>query len=452
MPGRKGDVIVSATTSIRSTAPASKLLTKLRPAFKKDGTVTAGNASGINDGAAILVLMSAENAAKRGLTPLARVASWATAGVDPAVMGSGPIPASRKPLWQKAGWKADDLDLIEANEAFAAQACAVNKDLGFDPAKVNVNGGAIALGHPIGASGARVLVTLLHEMQKRNSKKGLATLVHRRRHGHRPDRGALNGQNSRTKKQNNLTGRTRMGRVAVVTGGTRGIGEAISVGLEKERLQGRRELCRERCGGAGLQRRSMASRSYKFDAGDFNQCQGSPGKKVTAELGPIDIVVNNAGITRDGTLHKMTPQMWADVMAGQSRFLLQHVPLRHRQHARAQFRPHRQYRFDQRPGRAIRPSELRRGEIRHPRLHQGPGAGGCREEHHRQCHRARLYRHRHGARRAACRSWKRSSPRCPVGRLGRAEEIARGVLFLVADDAGFITGSTLSINGGQHMY
>jgi acetyl-CoA C-acetyltransferase len=174
VPGRKGDVIVSDDEYPKH-GTSIDVLTKLRPAFKKDGTVTAGNASGINDGAAILVLMSAENAAKRGLTPLARIASWATAGVDPAVMGSGPIPASRKAL-AKAGWKADDLDLIEANEAFAAQACAVNKDLGFDPAKVNVNGGAIALGHPIGASGARVLVTLLHEMQKRNSKKGLATL------------------------------------------------------------------------------------------------------------------------------------------------------------------------------------------------------------------------------------------------------------------------------------
>ncbi|HWA47441.1 MAG TPA: acetyl-CoA C-acetyltransferase [Dongiaceae bacterium] len=172
--GRKGDVIVADDEYPRHGATMDALA-KLRPAFKKDGTVTAGNASGINDGAAALVLMSAENAAKRGLTPLARIASWATAGVDPAVMGSGPIPASRKAL-AKAGWKADDLDLIEANEAFAAQACAVNKDLGFDPAKVNVNGGAIALGHPIGASGARVLVTLLHEMQKRNSKKGLATL------------------------------------------------------------------------------------------------------------------------------------------------------------------------------------------------------------------------------------------------------------------------------------
>jgi acetyl-CoA C-acetyltransferase len=150
-------------------------LAKLRPAFSKDGTVTAGSASGINDGAAALVLMSDAEAAKRGVKPLARIVSWATAGVDPKVMGSGPIPASRAAL-KKAGWSANDLDLVEANEAFAAQACAVNKDLGWDPAKVNVNGGAIALGHPIGASGARILVTLLHEMQKRNAKKGLATL------------------------------------------------------------------------------------------------------------------------------------------------------------------------------------------------------------------------------------------------------------------------------------
>ncbi len=150
-------------------------LAKLKPAFAKDGTVTAGSASGINDGAAALVLMTAAEAAKRGLKPLARIASWATAGVDPKVMGSGPIPASRAAL-KKAGWSAADLDLVEANEAFAAQACAVNKDLGWDPAKVNVNGGAIALGHPIGASGARILTTLLYEMQKRNAKKGLATL------------------------------------------------------------------------------------------------------------------------------------------------------------------------------------------------------------------------------------------------------------------------------------
>jgi acetyl-CoA C-acetyltransferase len=150
-------------------------LAKLRPAFDKEGTVTAGNASGINDGAAIAVLMSAEAASKRGVTPLARIVSWATAGVDPAIMGTGPIPASRMAL-DKAGWSVDDLDLVEANEAFAAQALAVNKDLGWDPERVNVNGGAIAIGHPIGASGARVLVTLLHEMARRDAKKGLATL------------------------------------------------------------------------------------------------------------------------------------------------------------------------------------------------------------------------------------------------------------------------------------
>jgi acetyl-CoA C-acetyltransferase len=172
--GRKGDTIVD-TDEFPKAGVTVEALAKLRPAFSKDGSVTAGNASGINDGAAALVLMGADEASKRSLTPLARIVSWATAGVDPAVMGSGPIPASRLAL-QKAGWSVDDLDLIEANEAFAAQACAVNKDMGWDPAKVNVNGGAIALGHPIGASGARVLITLLHEMQKRDAKKGLATL------------------------------------------------------------------------------------------------------------------------------------------------------------------------------------------------------------------------------------------------------------------------------------
>ncbi|TXH35775.1 MAG: acetyl-CoA C-acetyltransferase [Rhodospirillaceae bacterium] len=172
---RKGDVTVDADEYPKH-GTTIDALQKLRPAFaKENGTVTAGNASGINDGAAALVLMSDALASKRGLTPLARIVSWATAGVDPAVMGSGPIPASRAAL-AKAGWKADDLDLIEANEAFAAQACAVNKDMGWDPAKVNVNGGAIAIGHPVGASGARVLTTLLHEMLKRDARKGLATL------------------------------------------------------------------------------------------------------------------------------------------------------------------------------------------------------------------------------------------------------------------------------------
>ncbi len=171
---RKGDVVVDTDEYIRDGA-TFEAMSGLKPAFAKDGTVTAGNASGLNDGAAALVLMSAKDAAARGLTPLARIASWAQAGVDPKVMGTGPIPASKAAL-AKAGWKAADLDLVEANEAFAAQACAVNKELGWDTAKVNVNGGAIAIGHPIGASGARVLTTLLFEMGRRDAKKGLATL------------------------------------------------------------------------------------------------------------------------------------------------------------------------------------------------------------------------------------------------------------------------------------
>ena len=172
--GRKGDVTVDQDEYIRHGATL-EAMAKLRPAFVKDGSVTAANASGLNDGAAAVLLMSEEEAAKRGLTPLARIASYATVGLDPAIMGVGPIYASRKAL-EKAGWKASDLDLVEANEAFAAQACAVNKDMGWDPEKVNVNGGAIAIGHPIGASGARILNTLIFEMKRRDAKKGLATL------------------------------------------------------------------------------------------------------------------------------------------------------------------------------------------------------------------------------------------------------------------------------------
>ena len=171
---RKGDIVVDSDEYIRHGATLDAMA-KLRPAFTKDGSVTAGNASGLNDGAAATLLMSADEAERRGITPLARIASYATAGLDPTIMGVGPIYASRKAL-EKAGWTVDDLDLVEANEAFAAQACAVNKDMGWDPAIVNVNGGAIAIGHPIGASGCRVLNTLLFEMQRRGAKRGLATL------------------------------------------------------------------------------------------------------------------------------------------------------------------------------------------------------------------------------------------------------------------------------------
>ncbi|WP_036260155.1 acetyl-CoA C-acetyltransferase [Mesorhizobium sp. WSM3224] len=172
--GKKGDTVVDQDEYIRHGATLDAM-TKLKPAFDKEGTVTAANASGINDGAAGALLMSEAEAARRGITPLARIASWATAGVDPAIMGTGPIPASRKAL-ERAGWSAGDLDLVEANEAFAAQACAVNKDMGWDPLIVNVNGGAIAIGHPIGASGARIFNTLVFEMRRRGAKKGLATL------------------------------------------------------------------------------------------------------------------------------------------------------------------------------------------------------------------------------------------------------------------------------------
>ncbi|WP_022705837.1 acetyl-CoA C-acetyltransferase [Paracoccus zeaxanthinifaciens] len=172
--GRKGDTVVDKDEYIRHGATIEGMQ-KLRPAFTKEGSVTAGNASGLNDGAAAVMVMSEDEAARRGLTPLARIASYATAGLDPAIMGTGPIPSSRKAL-EKAGWSVGDLDLVEANEAFAAQACAVNKDMGWDPSIVNVNGGAIAIGHPIGASGARILNTLLFEMQRRDAKKGLATL------------------------------------------------------------------------------------------------------------------------------------------------------------------------------------------------------------------------------------------------------------------------------------
>ena len=174
VPSRKGDIVIEEDEHPRH-GTTIESLSKLRPAFDKEGSVTAGNASGINDGAAAVLLMTAEEAKKRNIEPLGRIKSWATEGVDPAIMGAGPIPASKKAL-KKAAWSSDELDLIEANEAFAAQACAVTKEMGWDPEIVNVNGGAIALGHPIGASGARVLVTLLYEMKKREAKKGLATL------------------------------------------------------------------------------------------------------------------------------------------------------------------------------------------------------------------------------------------------------------------------------------
>ena len=209
---RKGDTVVSEDEYIRD-GVTYESVAKLRPAFDKDGTVTAGNASGINDGAAAVVLMTLEEAKKRGIEPLARIVSWAHAGVDPSIMGTGPIPASKKAL-EKAGWTVKDLDLIEANEAFAAQACAVNKGLGWDTDKVNVNGGAIAIGHPIGASGARVLTTLLLRDEAAQRQEGPGNAVHRRRHGHRAVRRArLSALNSRSQ----VRGRQRPASAMIAT-------------------------------------------------------------------------------------------------------------------------------------------------------------------------------------------------------------------------------------------
>ena len=420
---------------------------------------------GLNDGAAALVLMSAKDAAARGLTPLARIASWAQAGVDPKVMGSGPIPASRAAL-EKAGWKAADLDLVEANEAFAAQACAVNKDMGWDTAKVNVNGGAIAIGHPIGASGARILTTLLYEMDKPRRQEGSRhacasaaawasrsdgrALVDARRTQHRslvetPRKwGLIAFQIGKAKGKH-------MARVAVVTGGTRGIGEAISVALKNAgymvaaNYAGNDERAK-----AFSERTGIAA--YKWDVADPSTPAPRASSKVEAELGPVEVIVNNAGITRDATMKKMNRQAWDEVLDTNLGGCFNMCKAAWDGMLSRELRPHRQYRLDQRPGRPVWPGQLCRRQVRHPRLHQGAGARKAPPRASPSTPSRRAISTPTWWRRCRPKCWTRSWRAFPVGRLGKAAEIARGVLFLVADEGGFITGSTLSINGGQHMY
>ena len=305
--GRKGDTVVDADEYVRHGVTLESV-SGLRPAFSKEGSVTAANASGINDGAAALVLMSAEEASRRGLKPLARIASWAHAGVEPAIMGTGPIPASRKAL-EKAGWSVGDLDLVESNEAFAAQSLAVVRELGLDPEKVNVNGGAIAIGHPIGASGARILTTLLHEMKRARREEGPRHPLRRRRHGRgHVRRGRLNER----RRQQKSKGESVMNRVAFVTGGTRGIGKAISARLKAAGYKvaagyAGNEVAAQACAD------ELGVKVVKGNVSSFADCVEAV-KSVQAAFGPVDVLVNNAGITRDAMLHRMSEDQWNEVI------------------------------------------------------------------------------------------------------------------------------------------
>ena len=314
---RKGDIVVDTDEYPQARRRRSRRSPSCgRPSTRK-ASVTAANASGINDGAAAVVLMKASEAAKRGMTPLARIVSWAHAGVDPAIMGTGPIPASRAAL-KKAGWKADDLDLIEANEAFAAQACAVNKDLGWDTDKVNVNGGAIAIGHPIGASGARVLITLLlrdaaSATPRRASPRSASAAAWASPCASSAERSLPHCINdatmagtvvARPSPSLSCHGRgdeehweKRMARVAVVTGGTRGIGAAISKALKAAGYK----VAANYAGNDEAAQKFKAETGitvYKWDVSSFDACAAGI-KQVEAELGPVEVLVNNAGITRD---------------------------------------------------------------------------------------------------------------------------------------------------------
>ncbi len=465
---RKGDVIVDADEYIKHGVTLESVA-KLKPAFSKDGTVTAANASGINDGAAALVVMSAAEAKRRGLTPLARIASWATAGVDPAVMGSGPIPASRRAL-EKAGWKVSDLDLIEANEAFAAQAIAVNKDLGWDPAIVNVNGGAIAIGHPIGASGARVLTTLLHEMARRGGKTRPRHAVHRRRHGHRADGGAV----SRGPRAFRLA--YASGMVASLKGSRSDVRDFVKQAhqrritwLEQQSSQAaraasarrfprrlRRPATRSRRITPAMTKPPASSKPRPAFRSTNSTCRTSTpappaSRQIEKDLGPVEILVNNAGITKDGVFHRMTLEQWNAVIGTNLNSLFNVTrPVINGMRERGFGRIIVISSINGQKGQAGQTnySASKAGDIGFVKaLAQENAAKGVTvnaiapgyiaTEMVLAVPKEVLDKH--------------IIPYIAVGRLGEPEEIARAVVFLASDDAGFITGSTLTINGGQYL-
>src|SRR6266403_895266 len=451
---KKGDPIIFASDEFINKKTNAEALAGLRPAFDKDGTVTAGNASGLNDGAAGVVLMTAQNAAQLDLKPLARIASYATVALDPSIMGMGPVPASKKAL-QRAGWKPQDLDLLEINEAFAAQACAVNNEMGWDTSKVNVNGGAIAIGHPIGASGCRILVTLLHEMIRRDAKKGLASLcigggmgvalaVER----------SVEGSKTRHINTSSEHYMATTKRIALVTGGMGGLGEAICIKLAKlgdtvattyspTNMKSQEWLT------------SMKEQGYQFyaypcDVTDWDSCQACI-RKVSEDLGPVDVLVNNAGVTRDMTFKKMDKSNWDAVM-----------------HANLDscFNMTKQVcdgMMDRGWGRVINISSVN-------------GQKGALGQTNYSAAKAGM----HGFTKALALEVVRKGvtvntispgyigtkmvmaipkevldskiiPQIPMGRLGKPEEVAGLVAYLASEEAAFVTGANIAINGGQHM-
>ena len=445
---RKGDTIVDADEYPKA-GTTVETLGKLRPAFAKDGTVTAGNASGINDGAAAVVLMSADEAAKRGVDPLARIVSWATAGVDPAIMGTGPIPASRAAL-DKAGWTVDDLDLIEANGAFAAQACAVNKDLGWDTDKVNVNGGR----HRHRPSDRRLGNAHLHHPAARDAAsrrpQGPGDAVHWRRHGHRHVcRARLSRAGEHRPTRQKPLGGDTMGRVAIVTGGTRGIGRAVSEALKEAGYS-----VAANYGGNDEAANAFKDETgipvYKFDVGNFDACAEAIAK-ITDDLGPVEVLVNNAGITRDSTLHRMTREQWSEVMSTNMDSLFNLT--------RNVIEGMRERGF----GRIVNISSINGQKGQLGQANYSAAKAGvigftkavAQENAPKGITVNAIAPGYIGTEMvlAVPADFLKDKviSQIPVGRLGEPEEVARCVVFLASDDAGFVTGATMTVNGGQYL-